>query len=78
MKHCKPSWCSARESCVLVLLRLRQLIACSSVGLSPMLRFCNVAMKPNSQKNDVRWEYTRGALKPLLLQIPIDVQAKES
>ena len=37
MKHCKPWWCSVREDCV-VLLRLRRLIACPSVGLSPMWR----------------------------------------
>ena len=32
-----------------------------------------VAMKPNGQKNDVRCEYTHGATKPSLLQIPIDI-----
>ena len=35
--------------------------------------FCYVAMKPNGQKNDVHCEYTRVALEPSLLQIPIDM-----
>ena len=35
--------------------------------------FSYVAKKPNSQKNDVRCEYTRGAPEPYLLQIPIDL-----
>ena len=35
--------------------------------------FYYVAKKANGQKNDVRCEYTRGALESLLLQIPIDI-----
>ena len=35
--------------------------------------FYYVAMKPNSQTNDVRCEYTRGAPESFLLQIPIDI-----
>ena len=38
-----------------------------------VVAFCCVTKKPNSQKNDVRCEYTRGAPKPLLLQILIDI-----
>ena len=37
--------------------------------------FYYVTMKPNSQKHDVRCEYTRGAPEPVLLQIPIDIYA---
>ena len=29
-----------------------------------VVAFCYVAIKPNGQKNDVRCEYTRGALEP--------------
>ena len=36
--------------------------------------FCYVTMKPNSQKNDIRCEHTRGAPQPLLLEIPIDIR----
>ena len=36
------------------------------------MAFYYVAKKPNSQKNDIRFEYTRGASESSLLQIPID------
>ena len=74
MKPCKPSCCSARESCDVVLLRLRRLIACSLSNRRVVsnVAFCYVTMKPDGQKNDVCCEYTRGAPEPLLLQIPID------
>ena len=68
-KHCKPSWCSTRESCV---------IEIASVDCASMRRVvtnvvnCYVTMKPIYQENDVRCEYTRRAPQPLFLQIPID------
>ena len=67
---------SLRELCCYLVeiasTELRRLIACPSVGLSPMWRFVFVAMKPNGQKNDFRCEYTHGAPEPLLSQISID------
>ena len=60
MKHGKPAWCSARESCV---------VEIASVDCASMRRvvtnaaFCYVTMKPNGQKNDARCDYTLGALE---------------
>ena len=65
MKTCKPSCCSAQGSCVAVLLRLGRVVT--------NVAFYHVTMKPNSQKNDARCEYTRGAPEPPLLQIPIHI-----
>ena len=71
----------------IVVLSLRELCCClveiASVDCVCKRRvvtnvaFCYVSMKPNSQKNDVRCEYTRGAPEPSLLQIPIDMYANE-
>ena len=64
MKHCKPSWCLARER------KCRCLVEITSVDCVFMRRvvtdvaFCYVAMKPNGQKNSVHCEYTRGAPEP--------------
>ena len=72
-KHCKPAWCSARESCV-VEIASAELVDCVSMRrVVTNVADCYVTMKPNGQKNNVRCEYTRGAPEPLLLQIPIDI-----
>ena len=67
---------SSRELCCcleIALTELRRLIACPSVGLSPMWRIIASLRKPSGQKNDVRCEYTRGAPEPSMLQIPIRI-----
>ena len=74
-KHCEPAWCSAREGCVVVVLRLRRRNCVSKRRVVTNVAFIVtllIAMKPNGHKNDVCCEYTRGALEPLLLQFPID------
>ena len=69
-KHCKPSWCSARESCV---VEIASVDCVSMRRVVTNVAYCYVTMKQKSQKNDVRCEYTRGAAEPLFLQIPIDI-----
>ena len=57
-------------------LLFRVLDCSDSCDAGVVVAFCYVAMKPNGQKNDVRYEYTRGAPELLLLQIPIDIYCK--
>ena len=69
-KYCKSAWCSAQESCVIEIAS----VDCVTIGsVVTNVAFYYIIMKPHSQKNDVRCEYTRGSPKPLLLQISINV-----
>ena len=67
-KHCKPAWCSARESCDVEIASAELRVhasGCQQCG--------DLYIRPNSQKDDGCCEYTREAPEPLLLQIPIDM-----